>query len=84
MPTMNQNVRIKLSKAQKTLKQTLQTILEINRRRKRVPQTRALSPEEASRNEELKVLNKIAAQQARLIRHYENALNAPSSPRPFT
>ena len=57
-----------------SLSQTIQKILEINRKRKHIRY--APNQIEVSReiNQELKVLNKLAEHQALLIRRYENQL----------
>ena len=56
------------------LNQTVQRILDINHTRKRLPYLEDKHKKEEALVEELKVLNKIADQQARLIRHYEDTL----------
>lgn len=74
------NIKRKLLKARIKLGQTLQSILHINRTRK---QLRHLAPSEAQHKEmtlmeALKVLNKTAANQAKMIRRYEEALGTVS------
>lgn len=69
-------IKRKLLKARIKLSQTLQSILHINRTKKHLPH---LAPMEAQGKavdlqETLKVLNKTAAFQAKLIRRYEEAL----------
>ena len=81
---MNRNLKVKLTQAKKKLNQTIQHILEINRHRKRIPNFSGYKEKAASKEEELKVLNKIAAQQARIIRHYESALDGEPTSRPVT
>ncbi|MEY4108600.1 MAG: hypothetical protein RL181_2942 [Bacteroidota bacterium] len=75
---MSITIKRRLLKAKMTLHHTIQSILNINRSRKKL---RFLSDEQAqpksdALDSELKVLNKIAAQQARLVQHYESALAA--------
>ena len=75
---MSITIKRRLLKAKMTLHHTIQSILNINRSRKKL---RFLSDEQAQPksdelDSELKVLNKIAAQQARLVQHYEAALAA--------
>lgn len=66
----------RLLRARITLNQTIQKILEINRRKKGLPHVPNAQQEQAVIYEELKVLNKIAEHQAKLIRHYEVTLQA--------
>ncbi len=74
-------IKRKLLKARIKLGQTLQSILHINRTRKQLPH---LTPAEAQDKEitlmeALKVLNKTAANQAKMIRRYEEALGIGSA-----
>lgn len=74
------NIKRKLLKARIKLGQTLQSILYINREKKQLPH---LAPAEAQHKEmtlmeTLKVLNKTAANQAKMIRRYEEALGTVS------
>ena len=71
---MSKSIKRRLYRAKGLLHQTINKILEINVRRKRL--------EEADQQgdndewvEELRVLNKIAAQQAKLIKLYERELD---------
>jgi len=64
----------KLIRARIKLNQTIQQILDINRRRKGMSLYRELPKRQNELDEELKVLNKIAEQQARLVKHYERSL----------
>jgi hypothetical protein len=66
------SIKRKLFNAKSTLSQTIQRILDINQRRKRCLEKRS---REELMEEELKLLNKIAARQAQLIRYYEGALS---------
>ena len=71
---VRRSIKRKLVKARIILNQTIQKILEINHNRKRLRFLKNAQLKEADLNQELKILNKIAAQQARLIRHYEDTL----------
>jgi hypothetical protein len=73
---MSITIKRRLLKAKMTLHQTIQSILNINRSRKKLPflSDEQVQPKSNELDSELKVLNKIAAQQARLIQHYEAAL----------
>ncbi|NUN99015.1 MAG: hypothetical protein HUU01_00210 [Saprospiraceae bacterium] len=59
----------------------MESILDINRRRKTLPSDPSIKKDqEQALSEELKILNKLAEQQAVLIRKYETALTKqPSS-----
>lgn len=59
----------------------MESILDINRRRKTLPLDPSIKKDqEQALSEELKILNKLAEQQAVLIRKYEMALTKqPSS-----
>lgn len=72
---MTRAIKRRLIKAKIILNQTIQKILDINHSRKRLPFLENRQVEGQALEEELKLLNKIAAQQARLIRHYEDTLN---------
>jgi hypothetical protein len=71
---MKRSIKRKLVKARMILNQTLQKILDINHHRKRIQHLEDTRQREVALSEELKVLNKIANYQARLIRHYEDTL----------
>lgn len=73
---MTKSIKRKLLNAKIILNQTIHKILEINQSRKRLIYLENSSMRERDLNDELKLLNKIAAQQARLIRHYENTLSS--------
>ncbi|NBC08498.1 MAG: hypothetical protein GVY26_14995 [Bacteroidetes bacterium] len=73
------SVKRRLIKARIALNHTIQKILDINRNRKRLTYSRQSSQREEIFNEELRVLNKMAENQARLVRHYENTLISTSS-----
>ncbi len=53
------------------LSQTIQRILDINRRRKVLSKAENVENFEQQLQEELRVLNRIADQQARMLRKYE-------------
>lgn len=71
---MTKSIKRRLLRARISLNQTLQRILDINRKRKRLSFTEDPISTNEALSEELKVLNKLAEQQARLIRKYENSL----------
>ncbi len=71
---MTKSIKRRLLRARISLNQTLQRILDINRKRKRLSFTKDPVQKNEDLNEELKVLNKLAEQQARLIQKYENSL----------
>lgn len=71
---MKRSMKRKLVRARMILNQTVQRILDINHTRKRLPYLDNAHVKERALDEELKVLNKIADHQARLIRHYEDTL----------
>lgn len=69
----------RLLRARITLNQTIQKILEINRKKKGLPYVQNVKQEQEVIYEELRVLNKIAEHQAKLIQHYEMTLEAAKS-----
>ena len=70
---MKRSLKRKLLRARIKLNNTIAQILDINKNRKKYSLLKsAPSPNELE--EELRVLNKIAEQQAKLVRHYESAL----------
>ncbi len=71
---MHRSVKRKLIRARIKLNQTVAQILEINKRRKRLKYLKNAREKRVLLKEELKVLNKTAEHQSRLIRHYENQL----------
>ncbi len=73
------SMKRRLLRARITLNQTIQKILEINRKKKGLPYVKNLKQEQEVIYEELRVLNKIAEHQAKLIRHYEVTLEAAQS-----
>ena len=80
----SRSIKQKLMRAKISLSQTIQKILDINRKRKFLGAFRSARQEkEEALNEELRVLNKLAEQQALLVRRYENALDKRESPPPL-
>ncbi len=74
---MKRSLKRRLLRARIRLNHTVDQILAINKNRKRLSQVgRPKAPEE-NLEEELKVLNKIAEQQAQLVKRYETALAEP-------
>jgi len=71
---MKQALKRKLIKSRNTLNHALRRILDINRRRKKLSTTPQWKIQEQEVSEELRLLNKIAEQQAHLIKHYEGRL----------
>lgn len=75
---MSKHIKKRLLRAKMTLHQTIQSILKINRDRQKLT---FLSADKVAHyaiqlEEDLRVLNKIAAHQANLIQHYQMALEA--------
>ncbi len=64
----------KLIRTRNALGQTIEKILDINRRRKTLDLIGRRSTAEAKLNEELRILNQIASQQAQLVKKYESDL----------
>lgn len=67
-------IKRRLVKARSALNQTVQKIMEISRIKKTLPYMPDPHSKEASIGEELWLLNKLARQQAQLVKHYESAL----------
>lgn len=76
---ITRSMKRRLLRARITLNQTIQKILEINRKKKALPYLQNAREEQETMYEELRVLNKIAEHQAKLIKHYEMALAAAKS-----
>ncbi len=76
---ITRSMKRRLLRARISLNQTIQKILEINRKKKGLPYVQNAKQEQEVIYEELKVLNKIAEHQARLIKHYEMALAGAKS-----
>jgi hypothetical protein len=71
---MSKSIKRRLYRAKNLLHQTINKILEINVQRKRM-QEMSTQRGQDQWEDELRVLNKIAAQQAKLIRLYERELD---------
>ncbi|MBK7873211.1 MAG: hypothetical protein IPJ74_22350 [Saprospiraceae bacterium] len=69
----------RLLRARITLNQTVQKILEINKKKKTLPYRIDARHEAQEISEELRVLNRIAEHQAKLIKHYETTLSTERS-----
>lgn len=74
MGIMTRSIKRKLIKAKIALHQTIQKILDINRRRKSISFSTNPAQKQKVLNEELRVLNRVAEYQARLVKHYEHTL----------
>ena len=68
------SMKRKLLRARIALKQTIDRILDINRRRKHLTSLTDRYEYEAQLDEELKVLNSLATHQAKLVDKYETEL----------
>ena len=75
---MTRSIKRRLIKARIKLNNTIQQILEINRNRKKLPFSSNAESAKEEMEQRLKVLNKTAEQQAKLIRHYESVLEEDS------
>ncbi len=71
---MRRTIKRRLVKARIALHQTIQKILDINRKKKELPYQKDVETKDAALNVELKVLNKIAEQQAMMVKKYEKSL----------
>lgn len=69
---MKRTIKRRWLKAKIALSQTMQRILDINRQRKVLPTIPHFRDQEKALQEELRLLNKLAEQQALLIRRYES------------
>ena len=72
---MKRTLKRRLLRARITLNQTIQKILDINRRRKKLIYYPNPEPRQQELDEELRILNKIVQHQAKLIQHYESSLS---------
>ncbi|MCB0634181.1 MAG: hypothetical protein R2824_05720 [Saprospiraceae bacterium] len=68
---MKRSIKRKLSRARIALNTTIEKILDINRKRKKLQIAGDVTPLGEELNQELKLLNKIADRQAQLVRKYE-------------
>lgn len=71
---MKRSIKRKLLRAKHALNATVEKILDINRKRKRLQVYEDFAEQEDNLNRELKLLNKIADRQAQLIKKYESSL----------
>lgn len=71
---ITKHLKRRLLRARIKLKQTIYQILEINKLRKQLAFFKDRREKEQALQEELRVLNKIAEQQAILVRRYEETL----------
>lgn len=71
---MKRSIKRKLVRAKVALNTTIGKILDINRKRKVLQLYEDAAFGEDELNQELKLLNKIADRQAKLIRKYESSL----------
>lgn len=71
---MSRSVKRKLIRAKMSLNQTLQQILEINRNRRKLPYHPNASLAKSVMDERLRVLNRTAEHQAKMIQHYQDKL----------
>lgn len=69
------SMKRRLVRARIALNQTIHKILEINRKRKRLTFYANPDQKEEHLMEQLRVLNKTAEQQAKLVRRYESQLD---------
>ncbi len=74
-------IKHRLLKAKVALNQTIQKILDISRKKKTLPYQPDPVSKEAALGEELWLLNKLAKQQAQLVKHYETTLVEEVVPR---
>lgn len=65
------NTKRKWLRARISLRETMYNILKINRERKKLPYSKNPEKKEARLNDELRILNKLADKQAKLVRLYE-------------
>lgn len=72
--TSKRDMLRKLRRAKRILDLTVKRMLDINKAQKKATKTHYELPEPENIREELKMLNKIANQQARLVRTYEHVL----------
>lgn len=72
---MKRSLKRRLLRSRIALNNTIHTILNINKKRKNLQYTKDSRSEESKLNEELKILNKLAAQQQTLVQKYEKELS---------
>lgn len=77
--TMNENSMIqRLFNAKDSLKATIQKILDLNRQLKSLRKTKEVAADQAIK-QELKLLNKVADHQAKIVQLYEYRLKEASN-----
>lgn len=64
-------LKSRLDRAKQALSQTIQKILDINRKRKGLSKPDEVPQQGESLKKELRLLNKMAEQQARVVQNYE-------------
>ncbi len=72
--TTKRDMLRKLRRAKRILNLTIRRMLDINKAQKNATKTQHELPQQENLREELKILNKIADQQAQLVRVYESQL----------
>ena len=70
--TLTKSAKRKLLRTRIALRQTVYRILRINRERRKIPYSQNPEARQQKINEELKMLNKIAEKQAKLVQLYEH------------
>ena len=75
--TTRRTIKYRYLKTKMALSQTVQSILDINRKRRFVQEG---STGKAALEEELKVLNAVAENHAMALRNYESQLSGPDQP----
>jgi len=65
----------KLNNAKNALQETLKKILALNRTKKFISRTKSAPEQEKAIKTRLKLLNKMAAKQAKMVRLYERTLS---------
>ncbi len=78
---MKRTTKTRLQKAQIVLKMVIRKILDINRMKKKLARSKVkASPEKKQAiQEELKILNKLAQQQSKLVALYQSELSEKAS-----
>lgn len=71
---MIQSTKRRLFHAKLKLQETIRNILEINRKKKALANVKNAKEQRLAIQTKLKVLNKVAEQQAKLVRIYERSL----------
>lgn len=76
---IKKSMNLRLIRTRIALNQTIKKILDVNRNRKQLSYTDDPVKHEETLNRELRVLNKMAKQQAQLVQHYESVLSSPDT-----